>query len=1340
MKHFLFSVFAKSDQLFLLQLADADGHLLGQRELLKSEVQRFVEEVEQTYHAYSPSLTDLGQRLYDWLDGNNQRWLTNLLSQTGSEGCALYIDVTEQLRHLPWELLAVHGQFLCVNPVRPITPVRFVCHERRPLVRANRPLRVLFMASSPENLHPVLNFEAEEREILEKVRGKQIEFVVVETGSLAGLKQVLESHEVGHFDVVHLSGHTELRDGQPRFLMEDDFGQTQPVGSNELARALVPHAPALVFFSSCLTGQSPNRGALPSLSEALVQAGLPVVLGWALPVYDTSATAATAALYRELALGKRIDDSVARTRIHLFENEFPDWHYLRLYSNATPLAELVTPTTTPQRERLSVRTADAEFLDAGAKVEVCPRTKFVGRRRTIQRCLRVLHSVEGDEHYYEGILIHSIAGMGKSSLAARLCERMPGHRRVVLVGAISEAELIRTFYDRLGDLGSLDLLFDNRLDLRQRMRRLFQTVLRLHSTLIVFDDFEHNLELDQSGRPIVKPAALTILTAILHAIRETGSESRVIVTSRYQFSLPSPIELYTESVESLRGVDLTKLMDNLRNLKQVESNMQNLYVQAVEMAGGNPRLLSQLDRMLADPQVMMEQFAETLFQAVQDFRQESYLPNLLELVPTAGRRLLALLSLFHIPLESPVLHQLTRQFGIDAQIDRLVAHGLIEQSRDLHNDESRYFVSSLLHPLVIEELTAAEKRQIANYAASLLFEGWQHNPREIPHDIDLLSEIHRLALIGGERQVGLATCNILSNYMTIRSNYRGAETLCRGTISNLGEDFRVLHNLARTQKELGETDLARQNYERALLALPEHDDRDGTVTAALRAAILHNLGALVAQQGDNQRALTLLHESLELLEKIGDIRGKASIQHSLAGLYAQTGNIKGALTLWQEAIEFNERKGDLQGKAAVLYKMAGVIAQQGDAQRALALLQQALTHYKQCEDAQGEATTISLIAHITAQQGEVTRALELWQQSLSLSEQVGDVRSKAGTLHNMASVLAEQGDVQRAIELWKQSLTIKQQIGDIPGKAATLSMMAGVMAKQGDTRSTIDLWQGALLIYEQLDDVHGRATVLSMMAGEIAKQGNTRRAFELWHESLQLKEQIGDIQGRAATLSKMAKVTAEQGDYAQARHWWEQSLTLVEQSGDARGRAATLANLAWLAQQEAQANEAYRLYMEAATYFATLQAWPDLLTVLDNLGTAVPEQSLRFYAQAYWLALHTPVPIEQALFLAAKLTSCVERTVAPLLAVTASYLVNRLSTAHPQREALLQFCVDLLVNSADALGIDEKEFATWFNKEGFDKPERVLPTLRTRLCQMIAGQWVFDHTVLVTGKDRDLSL
>jgi Holliday junction resolvasome RuvABC ATP-dependent DNA helicase subunit len=67
------------------------------------------------------------------------------------------------------------------------------------------------------------------------------------------------------------------------------------------------------------------------------------------------------------------------------------------------------------------------FLDKNAKTEVCPREAFVGRRRKLQHALRVLRAKQGSAHYADGLQLEGVGGLGKSSLALRLCQRLEHH-------------------------------------------------------------------------------------------------------------------------------------------------------------------------------------------------------------------------------------------------------------------------------------------------------------------------------------------------------------------------------------------------------------------------------------------------------------------------------------------------------------------------------------------------------------------------------------------------------------------------------------------------------------------------------------------------------------------------------------------------------------------------------------------------------------------------------------------------------------------------------------------------------------------------------------------------
>jgi CHAT domain-containing protein len=340
---YLLEVFPKTDRVTLLRF-HGPGGLLGQRELDAAAVQSFLDEVERDYRQAAYGLQGLGRRLHDWLDGPTERWLQQ--ARGAGQGLALHIDVAGRLRHLPWELLCQAG-FLCGDLLRPFTPVRRVGRRGQPRPKANRPLRVLFMACAPEGVEPVLDFEAEERSLLEACRRHPVELVVEESGTLDGLREHVQAYGPGHFDVLHLTGHADVRDGTPCFLAEDPRGFPHAAAAEEVAEALAGHWPRLVFLSGCKTGQAAGQGAVPSLAEAVVAAGAPAVLGWALPVGDAAAGEAAAVLYDRLAVGRPADEAVALARQRLLEKLSPYWHLLRLYADATPLAEYVTPCGPP---------------------------------------------------------------------------------------------------------------------------------------------------------------------------------------------------------------------------------------------------------------------------------------------------------------------------------------------------------------------------------------------------------------------------------------------------------------------------------------------------------------------------------------------------------------------------------------------------------------------------------------------------------------------------------------------------------------------------------------------------------------------------------------------------------------------------------------------------------------------------------------------------------------------------------------------------------------------------------------------------------------------------------
>jgi CHAT domain-containing protein len=230
-------------------------------------------------------LTKLGRSLYQWLDGP-QAWLRAGL--TNGEN-TLLLDLSaplqaedlnpatglllRRLAHLPWELLHDGQAFLAELGIQ---PVRIMQSRSVPARPQNRPLRLLFMATSLERVLPVLNYEAEEAAILKATSRQPIDLVVEESGSVSQLENLVASFGKEYFDVFHITGHGLIQNGTPQFVTEDEQGDAQFTTAQQLAEAFGRRWPRLLFLSGCHTAQAPDGGVIPlrQLARRQAPAGL----------------------------------------------------------------------------------------------------------------------------------------------------------------------------------------------------------------------------------------------------------------------------------------------------------------------------------------------------------------------------------------------------------------------------------------------------------------------------------------------------------------------------------------------------------------------------------------------------------------------------------------------------------------------------------------------------------------------------------------------------------------------------------------------------------------------------------------------------------------------------------------------------------------------------------------------------------------------------------------------------------------------------------------------------------------------------------------------------------
>ena len=650
-----------------------------------------------------------GRALYNWLDGN-ERILQGEINRHKHSEIILAISTSEGLAHQPWEILH-DGKCFLLEKIPTIIPIRWVS-DSQPIAITNspqnRPLNMLFMSTSPLGIEPILDYEAEEGQILAATQRTPVDLRVEESGCLTELGYVVREYERGYFDVFHLTGHATHQDGKAWFLTEDEYGNRVDSSTAEIYEALKSSLPSFIFLSGCRTGYA-SDGAVTSMAEELLNLGATAVLGWGERVRDTDATAAASKLYWHLSQGETVIEALSSTYQTLIRQEAQDWHKLRLYVGNTLPQALVTPVRTKGRKRLSKPTTTIEFRDDEKRLRVVRREDFVGRRRQLQNCLRTLKT----DHEKVGVLIHGMGGWGKSSIASRLWDRLPEYEKVLWWQQIDEVYLLKKLKNKLINPQTREFITDlenSQIELKSRLAYLFSQLDELGEKpfLFILDDFEFNLE-PREGGYILKDKVAPILEALVSAIQETGTDHRIIITCRYEFNSNLLEFFFLQGLEPFRKAELTKKLNRLEHFSSGKIS-EAIQERALILADGNPRLLEFLNNDVLGREDVEAKLTE-LENSPELWKDKIIWKELYQLIDEPLQQVLSHCLVYKIPVPMAALEVVCNSLtNSRQQLQRGKELGLLEISPEVEEENQVYrvprilshIISSIQHPVTPE--------------------------------------------------------------------------------------------------------------------------------------------------------------------------------------------------------------------------------------------------------------------------------------------------------------------------------------------------------------------------------------------------------------------------------------------------------------------------------------------------------------------------------------------------------------------------------------------------------------------------------------------------------------
>jgi tetratricopeptide (TPR) repeat protein len=806
----------------------------------------------------------------------------------------------------------------------------------------SKPLSLLFMTCSPGSNIYQIDHHHEEETIFKMTEDFAIHIQVEDSGMLAGLKKRLDHH---HYDVIHLSGFGDINaQGIPVFMMEDEVGEAVPVSPNDLYEdALINNPPQLLFLSFSTTNREESQQAVHEFARIMKKKHtIPFVLSWGHPVGETGVGKGEGLFYKELARGKSIQHAAWRIRNQFKDEDRCSWTHLKLFTNAKTPTSIVYPGQQAgvNQKQVLLKNNRIHLQEQG----------FVGRRKSLQLSTKTLRQRD----LKNGILILGNPGLGKSNLAVKICERFKDHTLILHKGKMDEFSLISALRDSFKpfqDKNGLNILKSGE-PFPEQLGDICVQCFKDNKYLLLLDDFEANLEMPESSSMTFRltPEAAEIMQVLLKYLYFYGSQTPLIITSRYRFSLQDDAyDLIEERLETLWLTSFDQL--ELRKLAQLlvpmnHQDRRHAIKQLMALGCRNPKLMEEI---------------VNLSQKDADTKRETFISNsgLRVLIDDQFMEdnvllLLQSISIFRCPVNEEGIECMAECVSIpnwNALLSKVIGFGLVEYNpiyntymlspllkedllpdnpeflEPLHKEAFFYFrnlsrentnILDYAEEMIFHALHCGRLEEVSKYGAELvrqLRDDWFQLVDATEKGVWILSQLLKQKELSSQHDANLLNETALSlknlgNYQQAVNYYHMAYTIDKQLFGETNlETIRDLTNLGAVYLEIEDYPKARKIFESIL---PHVEQKSGKKSLPY-VTVLNNLGTALSHLGLYDESFQKHLEALGILETISypTEREKAKTLNNLGFSRQKSGALDEALKYFRQALDIDKTLHEL---------------------------------------------------------------------------------------------------------------------------------------------------------------------------------------------------------------------------------------------------------------------------------------------------------------------------------------------------------------------------------------------------------------------------------------------
>lgn len=237
---------------------------------------------------------------------------------------------------------------------------------------------------------------------------------------------------------------------------------------------------------------------------------------------------------------------------------------------------------------------------------------------------------------------------------------------------------------------------------------------------------------------------------------------------------------------------------------------------------------------------------------------------------------------------------------------------------------------------------------------------------------------------------------------------------------------RTLYGLGNIANVMGESQQAVALYEESIALFRELDD-----TGSHLAIALTNLVFQIVRQGENERALALTQEALNLLYPLGDKWGIALTKLNWGVVLIWRREYEVARPVFGESLTQFEALGDKRMAALARLYLGDIARVTGEIEQAIALIKEVQQVFSELGDKWNYALSLRCLGDVALSQGQYREAESIYREGLSIIYGLGTKLLMANLLLGLAASTLKQQRLGKAIKLCGAAEARRQASGEV---------------------------------------------------------------------------------------------------------------------------------------------------------------------------------------------------------------------------------------------------------------------------------------------------------------------